>query len=62
MTKLNENISINKVAHDRISDVSVFLAECWKSAYKDIRTDEYLSALKDNHWVEFLKSGLINKQ
>lgn len=58
---MNEKISIKKIAHDRISEVSVFLAQCWKSAYKDIITDEYLSALEDNHWVEFLKSGL-NKQ
>lgn len=55
---MNDKILITKVGFDKISDVSAFLAGCWKSAYKDLIDNEYLSSLKDDHWIDFLTSGL----
>jgi len=38
--------------------ISRVLAASWKSAYRGIVGDDYLNALKENHWVDFLTSEL----
>jgi ribosomal protein S18 acetylase RimI-like enzyme len=52
--------------HTRISriedvyNISHTLASSWKTAYRGIVHDDYLDALPDNHWVEYLTTGLKN--
>ena len=41
-----------------IEKISYVLASSWKTAYREIVHDDYLNALKNNHWVEFLTTGL----
>ncbi len=41
-----------------INKISSILTKSWKSAYRGIINDSYLNSLPDNHWVNFLTSGL----
>ena len=41
-----------------IDDISRVLAASWKTVYRGIVHDDYLDALKNDHWVEFLNAGL----
>jgi ribosomal protein S18 acetylase RimI-like enzyme len=43
-----------------IESISNVLALSWKTAYRGIVHDEYLDALKYDHWVEFFATGLGN--
>ena len=44
-----------------ISRISLVLATSWKAAYRGgIVNDDYLDSLKDDHWIDFLSSGLIS--
>lgn len=52
------DITIRNISYDDISEVSKTLAQCWKSAYKGIINEAYLSSLEDTHWVDFLTSNL----
>jgi ribosomal protein S18 acetylase RimI-like enzyme len=38
--------------------ISYVLASSWKTAYRGTVHDEYLDALKYDHWVEFLNKGI----
>ena len=58
---MNTNIILSNLQFDKISEVSSILVECWKSAYKGLINDDYLSSLKDNHWVEFLEKSMQDK-
>ena len=41
-----------------IERISFVLASSWKTAYRGMIGDEYLDSLQDDHWVNFLSSGL----
>ena len=41
-----------------VPQISLVLAESWKSAYQGIVDDDYLDSLKTDHWAEFLTNGL----
>jgi len=43
-----------------VESISNVLASSWKTAYRGIVHDEYLDALKHDHWVEFVTKGLID--
>lgn len=45
-----------------ICRISRLLAESWRTAYRGIIADDYLDALPDHHWVDFLTSGLAGKE
>lgn len=45
-----------------INRISCVLAASWKTAYRGIVNDDYLDSLKNDHWVEFLTSGLGNSK
>ena len=44
-----------------VNAISCVLASSWKSAYRGIVHDEYLDLLNDNHWVDFLNTGIENQ-
>jgi len=44
-----------------ISTISCVLATSWKFAYKGIIHSKYLDLLSDNHWIDFLTTGIKNK-
>ena len=54
------------MTHTRISKIedvkkiSLVLASSWKTAYRGIVHDDYLDALKDDHWIEFLEVAFNN--
>jgi len=43
-----------------VKNISYVLASSWKTAYRGIVHDDYLDALQDDRWVEFLTAGLNN--
>ena len=53
------NIRIAKL--DDKERISAVLAASWKTAYRGMVGDDYLDALKYDHWVEFLTSGINGK-
>ena len=44
-----------------VSAISSVIASSWKSAYRGIVHDEYLDSLNDNHWIDFLNTGMSNQ-
>lgn len=40
--------------------MSCVIAASWKAAYRGIIKDDYLDALPNHHWVDFLTTGLGN--
>ncbi|MCL2546589.1 MAG: GNAT family N-acetyltransferase [Oscillospiraceae bacterium] len=50
------NVRVSKLKD--VDDISSILACSHKSAYRGIVHDDYLDALKDDHWVDFLMDGL----
>ncbi|MDR1705339.1 MAG: GNAT family N-acetyltransferase, partial [Clostridiales bacterium] len=58
--RLNTEITLNRAYVNRAVEISRFLAKCWKSSYRDIINGDYLSSLKDDHWVAFLEAGIEN--
>lgn len=53
-------MKIRIAEYEDIATISNVLAASWKSAYRGIVTDDYLNLLPNNHWVEFLTTGLDN--
>ena len=51
-------INIRPACPEDINDISCVLAASWKTAYRGIIEDDYLDALSDTHWVDFLTYGL----
>jgi len=51
-------ISTRTAQTEDVAKISNVLASCWKTAYRGIVNDDYLDALKDDHWVDFLSAGL----
>jgi len=54
-------VVLNNLSFDKIHATSTTLAQCWKSAYKGLVNDEYLSSLEDTHWSEFLEKSINDK-
>ena len=50
------NVRLAKI--EDIDRISLVLAKSWKTAYRGIVDDDYLDALKEDHWVAFLTKGL----
>ena len=55
---MSKDVILRNLDFDEIPEVSSILVQCWKYAYKGLINDEYLSSLKDNHWVEFLEKSI----
>lgn len=55
-----KSLEIRIAEREDIATISSVLATSWKSAYRGIVADNYLDALQNNHWVEFLTTGLGN--
>ncbi len=51
---------IRTAGFDDINNISKVLAASWKTAYRGIVNDDYLDSLTDEHWIEFLNSGMNN--
>lgn len=51
-------ISTRLAQLEDVSQISLVLAESWKSAYRGIVDNDYLDSLKTTHWGEFLTNGL----
>jgi len=51
-------IDVRMAQIKNIPQISLVLAESWKSAYREIVDEDYLDPLKIDHWVEFLTNGL----
>ena len=41
-----------------IDNISKVMAASWKTAYRGIVNDDYLDSLTDEHWIEFLNTGM----
>lgn len=54
-------INIKNADGGDVSRISRLLADSWRTAYRGIVADDYLDALPDRHWVDFLTSGLSDK-
>ena len=57
---LRSEVIMQKADYGEIPNISKTLAECWKSAYKGIVSDDYLSSLPDSHWIDYLEKNLKN--
>lgn len=55
---MNTSVEIKKANMNMIFDISKVLKKCWHDSYKDLINKEYLSALADEHWADFLETGL----
>ena len=55
------DIIIRRLDFNKIHEASSTLAKCWKSAYAGLVSDEYLSSLKNTHWVDFLEKNKDGK-
>ncbi len=55
---MNGTVDYSEAGAEDMFEVSSVLARCWRSAYKGLVNDDYLSSLADDHWVEFLTTGL----
>ena len=53
-------VQTRKSRIEDVNNISHVLASSWKTAYRGIVHDDYLDALKHDHWVEFLTTGLSN--
>ena len=53
-------VNVRTSSLEDISTISRVLALSWKSAYRGIVHDEYLDSLSDNHWIDFLNTGMSN--
>jgi len=54
----NRMISVRMAQVQDIDRISLVLATSWRTAYRGIVDDDYLDALRDDHWIEFLTSAL----
>ena len=55
------DIILSSLDFDKVHETSSTLAKCWKSAYAGLVNDEYLSSLKNTHWVDFLEKSIDDK-
>ena len=60
-TEVKNMVNIRTSVLEDISTISGVLASSWKSAYRGIVHDEYLDSLSDNHWIDFLNTGMNNE-
>jgi ribosomal protein S18 acetylase RimI-like enzyme len=51
-------VSVRMAQTEDIMKISHLLAISWKTAYRGIVDDDYLDALRDDHWVDFLTTAL----
>ena len=58
---IGANIILSNLHVDKIPMASATLAQCWKYAYKGLIHDDYLSSLKENHWIAFLEKSINDK-
>jgi ribosomal protein S18 acetylase RimI-like enzyme len=54
-------INVRMAQINDVGTISSVLAASWKAAYRGMIADDYLDALKNDHWVEFLESGMNGK-
>ncbi len=54
-------VHIRTAGFEDIAAISSILAASWKTAYRGIVNDDYLDLLTDEHWIDFLNTGMNNK-
>ena len=54
----DNEINVRMAQLEDIVQISLVLATSWKTAFRGIVDSDYLDALRDDHWVDFLTNGL----
>lgn len=58
---MNDLVAIRHANASEIFEISKVLVQSWKFAYKGIVNDQYLSSIRDDHWVDILRTGLADE-